>query len=515
MQKKQREGVLVEPYQRLNREQIEGIHRASMAILEDPGIISYNEEATEIFQRHGAKVTFVSGSSPKSWIIRVPERMVTDALEKAPSVVRLGARKEENQLILDAEEPRVRFGTGSECNIWLQMGMETFISKGNSGREIEVPVFDPRRGTALDLCQAAHVCNRLENLDFFIRPVNIQDDDITEDSQDVNKFYACLNNTTKHVMAGLTELGQLDNVIRMGEIIAGGEEELRENPVLSFITCVTKSPLQLVDDTTQKLIEIVRRGLPVVISTSPAGGATAPIQESGAVIQLNAEILSGITLVQLVKEGAAVLYGSVPVRARMDNLHNTYGVPEFNHYNVDGAQMARFYKIPCYSSAGVADATIPGIQATVEKLFSHIFVALSGAQYVHYAFGLLEETNTFSLEQAVLDDVHIGMVKSLLQKPKVSEAQFRESIDNIREVMATSHKLFVRYARRSLHRGEIFPLYPFGSDEGRDEVLLGAHEKTKELLSLPPEHLPEQINREVLKRVPGILPRLNPYGGTK
>ena len=151
----------------------------------------------------------------------------------------------------------------------------------------------------------------------------------------------------------------------------------------------------------------------------------------------------------------------------------------------------------------------------MEKLFSHIFVALSGAQYVHYAFGLLEETNTFSLEQAVLDDVHIGMVKSLLRKPKVNEAELRESIDNIREVMATSHKLFVRYARRSLHRGEIFPFYPFGSDEGRDEVLLRAHEKTKELLSLPPEHLPEQINREVLKRVPGILPRLNPYGGTK
>jgi trimethylamine--corrinoid protein Co-methyltransferase len=514
MQKKQREGVLVEPYRRLSKKQMESIHRASMAILEEPGMLSYNEEAAEIFHRHGAKVTVVSGSSPRSWIIRIPERMVTDALEKVPSVVRLGARQEENRLILDAEEPRVRFGTGSECNIWLQMGIETFISKGNSGREIEVPVFHPHRGTVLHLSQAAHVCNHLENVDFFIRPVNIQDDDITEDTHDVNKFYACLSNITKHVMAGLTELGQLDNVIRMGEIIAGGKEEFRENPVLSFITCVTKSPLQLVDDTTQKLIEIVKRGLPVVISTSPAGGATAPIQESGLVIQLNAEILSGITLTQLVKEGAPVLYGSVPVRARMDNLHNTYGVPEFNHYNVDGAQMARFYKIPCYSSAGVADATIPGMQATVEKLFSHIFVALGGAQYVHYAFGLLEETNTFSLEQAVLDNAHIGMVKSLLRKPKVNKAELQESIGNIREIMATSHKLFVRYARRSLHRGEISPSYPFGSDEGRDDVLLRVHEKTKELLSLPPEHLPEQINREVLKRVPGILPRLNPHGGT-
>jgi trimethylamine--corrinoid protein Co-methyltransferase len=515
MQKKQREGVLVEPYRRLSKKQVESIHRASMAILEDPGMISYNEEATEIFYRHGAKVTSVPDSMPRSWVISIPEKTVTDALEKVPSVVVLGARKEENQLILDAEEPRVRFGTGSECNIWLEMGMETFVAKEDSNQEIEVPIFHPHRGTVLHLSQAAHVCDHLENVDFFIRPVNIQDDDITEDNQDVNKFYASLNYITKHVMAGLTELGQLDNVIRMGEIIAGGKEELRKNPVLSFITCVTKSPLQFVDDTTQKLIEIARRGLPVVISSSPVGGATAPIQEGGTVTQLNAEILSGITLTQLVKEGAPVLYGSVPVRARMDDLHNMYGAPEFNHYNVDGVQMARFYKIPCYSSAGVADATIPGIQATVEKLFSHLFVALSGAQYVHYAFGLLEETNTFSLEQAVLDNAHVGMVKFLLQKPKVSEGQLRESIRHIREIMATSHKLFVRYARRSLHSGEIFPFYPFGSNVGRDEVLFRVHEKTKELLSLPPEPLPEQINQEVLKKVPGILPRLNPYGGTK
>lgn len=511
---KQREGVLVEPYHRLNKEQIENIHRASMVILEEPGVISYNEEAAEIFHRHGAEVTPVPGAAIKCWNVKIPEKLVIDALEKTPSVVKLGARKEENQLILDAEEPRVRFGTGSECNIWLEMDVETFVG-GNSGREMEMPVFHRRRGTALNLCQAAHVCEHLENVDFFIRPLNIQDDDITEDNKDVNKFYASLNYTTKHVMAGLTELGQLDNVIKMGEVIAGGEKELRENPVISFITCLTKSPLQFVDDTTQKTIEIVRRGLPLVISASPVGGATAPIQEAGMVVQINAEILSGITLAQLVREGAPVLYGSVPVRARMDNLHNMYGAPEFGQYNVDCVQMARFYKIPCYSTAGVADAAVPGLQATVERLLSHLFVALSGAQYVHYAFGLLEETNTFSLEQAVLDNAHIGMIKLLLQKPKMSDGHFEESVAIIRKVTATPHKLYARYTRRSLHSGEIFPFYPFDSGDERDEVLIKVHEETKRLLSLPPEHLPPQINQEVIKTVPGILPRLNSYRGLK
>lgn len=36
-------------------------------------------------------------------------------------------------------------------------------------------------------------------------------------------------------------------------------------PIIFFITCVTKSPLQLVEDTTQNLIEIAKRGYPVSI----------------------------------------------------------------------------------------------------------------------------------------------------------------------------------------------------------------------------------------------------------
>jgi trimethylamine--corrinoid protein Co-methyltransferase len=110
-------------------------------------------------------------------------------------------------------------------------------------------------------------------------------------------------------MAGQTALSQLDNVIRMAEIIAGGEKQLRENPIISFITCLVKSPLQFVNDTTQTLIEICRRGLPVAVAISPQAGTTAPMKEAGIVAQTNAEILAGITLSQLVNKGTPILYG--------------------------------------------------------------------------------------------------------------------------------------------------------------------------------------------------------------
>jgi len=88
------------------------------------------------------------------------------------------------------------------------------------------------------------LCNQLEHLDFFIRCVNIRDQDVTESNKDVNKFLASLNNITKHVQAGLTDVDAFDDVIRMGEIVAGGKDTFAQNPVLSFITCVVKRPLR-------------------------------------------------------------------------------------------------------------------------------------------------------------------------------------------------------------------------------------------------------------------------------
>ena len=155
----------------------------------------------------------------------------------------LGARNPDNILVMKGNEPRVYFITGSETNTWLDVDFPTYVSKSDPKKEITVPEFKLRRGMLADLCDSAHVCEHLETVDGYIRTVNIQDKDINEDNKDVNKFFACLNNTTKHVMSGLTTLSQLDNVVKMAEIVAGGPDKLKENPLISFITCLVKSPL--------------------------------------------------------------------------------------------------------------------------------------------------------------------------------------------------------------------------------------------------------------------------------
>jgi trimethylamine--corrinoid protein Co-methyltransferase len=267
-----------------------------------------------------------------------------------------------------------------------------------------------------------------------------------------------------------------------------------------------KSPLEMMDDVTAKVIAIARRGLPVVVSSSPQGGSTAPVQEEGMVMLINAEILAGITLTQLVRPGMPVLYGAVPVRARLDTLHDLYGAPEFIHYNVDCVQMAHHYRIPCYSTAGVGDTSVPGMQATVEKVFSQLAVAQSGAHYIHYAFGLLDRTGTFSPVQAVIDDANIGLVKSILRPASFEEDDLTASLTEVRKVMQSSTRLFARHIRKQIRRGVVTNPYPLEGHGDRDQVLERACDRVAEIRAAKGTPLPDDVLESIRAEIPGLVP---------
>jgi len=505
MQQNIRPGTPVVPILRIDENQVQSLHDASLSILDNPGITCFSPNAAQRLSRAGCKV-FPIKSGTQAWQIRFPPKVIAKGLETAPTRIVLGARKPENTLLLDAHLPSVYFGTGSEANIYLETDMAEFVRKDDPSFVLSHPVFSQKRGTVRLLCQSAKLCNQLDHLDFFIRNVNIQDDQINPDNKDVNVFLASLMYMTKHVQAGLTNLKRLDDVVNLAELVAGGPEKLKENPIISFITCLIKSPLQMVEDTTEKLIAIAEKGLPVVVSSSPQGGSTAPIQEEGMVALINAEILAGITLTQVVNPGTPVLYGAVPVRARLDTLHDLYGAPEFIHYNIDCIQMARHYGIPCYSTAGVGDAKVPGLQATVEKLFAQLYVASAGAHYIHYAFGLLDKTNVFSPLQAVLDDAHIGIVRQILRQPKFNREETETAVEEIRKVSGSKTKLFARHIRKWIKKGMVSPPYPFECGKEEDSVMEKAYIRLQEILKGPDEKLTDDLIQKIHKKIPGLLP---------
>jgi trimethylamine--corrinoid protein Co-methyltransferase len=186
-------------------------------------------------------------------------------------------------------------------------------------------------------------------------------------------------------------------------------------------------------------------------------------------------------------------------------LHDLYGAPEFIQYNMDCVQLARRYGVPCYSTAGVGDAAVPGMQATVEKTFSHLGVAQSGAQYIHYAFGLLDRTNIFSPVQAILDNASIGLVKSILRPAGFSSEDAQSAVKEIRKVMASPTRLFARHIRKQIRRGVVSEPYPLAGDGKQDEVLQRACAKLDEVRATPGEPLAEETISAVRAEVPGVV----------
>ena len=489
MSEKQRQGILVKPHCRLSKTQIKLIDGVSRELLEDPGILTKSPSVADTFKAAGAKIEH----EDSHYRIRISSALIDQALATAPARIILGARDPDNRLILDAQEPRMRFGTGSEANTCLDVNFDE-----------DQEVFTHKAGSIGLLGRAAHLAEHLEHLDFFIRTLNIQDEEVTIENKDVNMFGVCLNNTTKHVQAGLNDLDALQDVIRMGQIIAGGEKAFAENPLLSFITCTIKSPLQMVDETASKQMAIARHKIPLVVSSCPMAGTTGPFDEFGIVAQINAELIAAVTLHQLTAPGAPVIYGSVPVRTRLDNLNDMYGTPEFNHYHIDCTQMARHYRLPCYTTLGIADAALPGIQATVEKMLTHVSVPQGGAQYAHCAFGLLDRSATFCPVQAVLDNVHVGIVKRMFVEPNVSEDHRPRVLEMIRRVMATEHKTYM-YHLPLPSRQDVYTCYPLEEKDGN--TLRAACRRYQEIMDRPRRHLPPNVQEKIKREIPGILPQ--------
>jgi trimethylamine--corrinoid protein Co-methyltransferase len=192
----------------------------------------------------------------------------------------------------------------------------------------------------------------------------------------------------------------------------------------------------------------------------------------------------------------------------MDDLHDLYGCPEFNQYNVDCAQMARKYRIPVYSSAGVGDAKVPGAQATLEKMFTHTYTPMAGPNYIHYAFGLLDRTNTFSPVQAVLDNEQIGMVKHCHRRPIADEQRMEEILKTVKKVMASSNRLYARHARKPIQAGEVSSPYGFETKDLQDRVMEKALDRLKEIEAISRSHMDKDTVERIYEKIPGILPGL-------
>ncbi|MCF7854632.1 MAG: trimethylamine methyltransferase family protein, partial [Candidatus Pacebacteria bacterium] len=275
--KHEQPGIPASPYKGLSDADVTKIADAAFEVLAKSGVAVYSSSAREAFKASGAEV------DDAQQVVRLSRGLVEDAVSSNPSSITLYSRDGEFDAVL--EKNRVHYGTG---------GTAIYVLDPESGQR--------RPSTTDDVILNARMVEELENIHLFT--INVFPNEITnKDHIDVNRFFHALDNTTKHVMGGIYSMSGCKNVVEMAQALAGGVDQLREKPFVSFITLII-SPYKIDEDYGEMTCYLAREGLPVVVPTEPICGTTAPITLAGNILAHTAETLAGIALVQSVQKGA-------------------------------------------------------------------------------------------------------------------------------------------------------------------------------------------------------------------
>jgi trimethylamine--corrinoid protein Co-methyltransferase len=197
----------------------------------------------------------------------------------------------------------------------------------------------------------------------------------------------------------------------------------------------------------------------------------------------------------------------------MRDLKYLAGSVEMGLINAASAQMAQFYKLPVYTTAGMSDSKVNDAQAGYESAVTSVMVALAGGNFIHDAAGFLEFCMTASYDKLVIDNEIIGMVMRAVEGIKVTEETL--AFDQLKAAGPGGHFVSSRHTRRYM-RSELY--HPTLSDrENRDvweqagskDAWTRATEIARSVLDAPdkPVLAPEVIER-IKSEISGIHPSL-------
>ncbi len=410
----------------LRSEDITAIDVKARQILAEVGISITSEKYRNILEQSGARVNHDKKAVQLdgSWLDR--------HLDLAPSTFVLYSRDNRNDVLMGSR--KVHFGNG-----------------GRAFRILDLITGGYRETLLRDIANSAALVHYLDNIQIYI--IACQAYDIEPEFYHVHDFYHAFNNTTKHVMGGCDTMEGAKQMYELACLIADDEEELRDFPFVSVITNPI-SPLSINDHTLEVLDFFTARGIPITCATAPIAGATAPVTLAGTLVQMHAEELAAIAIVQCLHPESKILYGAFPTVMDLKTMEISTGSVEMGMMNAAAVQLAKLYNLPNYASGGVTEAKEPNIQAGFEKNFSNLMVAMMGADFIHLSAGLMDSANSFSYEQLAIDNENIGMIHRILQGINVESETL--AFDVIRDVGPWGNFLMEEHTVKHLH--ELF--YP-------------------------------------------------------
>jgi trimethylamine--corrinoid protein Co-methyltransferase len=458
----------------LTEKQMEEIHFAALDVLQRVGCFFEYEEALNIFEEAGAWV------EREKKIVHIPHHLVDQALRHTPERVFLAARNPKYDIFL--EDSRVYFGTGTV-----------------SVNVLDLEAGKLRRGTRKDCEEFPRLVDALEYVHFY--KSMIFPSDVNQKIPELYQVYSAFANTEKQISSNAYSAEGAKDLVRMGEIMAGGMMEFRKRPMI-IVNVLAISPLQWGHTNLEILIDLARMRVPMIIGSEPQAGTTGPVTLAGHIVLNTVENLAGITLAQIISPGVPIVYGHVGSISDMRSGLFASGAVELSILNAMSNQMAHYYRIPTYATGGMSDAKLPDYQAGTEKALQALITAMSGGNYIHDAAGLLECCMTSSYEQYVLDNEMLGMVARALQGVDFSREAL--AFEVIKEIGPRGNFLGHMHTLRNITKEHFIPkifnrqVREDWEKGGSKSVAEVAREKAKQILQthqVPP--LAPEVDREL------------------
>jgi trimethylamine--corrinoid protein Co-methyltransferase len=457
------------------------IYDAALEILATVGQRVHDPRAVELLRGAGCDI---EGGN----LVRVPRELVGRVRATAPPLIEVFDRTGAPAMALGGYN--VYFGNGSAV---------TSIYDLETGEH---------RPTVLaDGAMAARLVDALPNVDFVMSYAHPHDCD--PHLAPLESFRAMVTNTTKPPVAVSENAADLEAMWRIACELRGGADELRAKPY--FIAFgQPSSPLLHPEESMAKLLFCADHGVPIVYSTAPLAGGTAPITTAGHVALGLAESLLGLVVHQLRRPGAPFIFGIGPAVLDMATMQSAYNAPEYYTGYVCTVELARWMDLPNWGYAGTTDSQVVDAQAGMEG-GEAAFLSLATGSNLNHDLGYMDFGMTASLELIVIMDEFIALNRRLFAGVEVNPETL--ALDVVRQVGPGGDYLVSKHTKRHFRSAQWRPtiVNRQGRVRWEEEGRLDFREKARRrALQLLAEHEPVPLAVDLTTRIGALVAGFTP-----
>jgi trimethylamine--corrinoid protein Co-methyltransferase len=272
---------------------------------------------------------------------------------------------------------------------------------GSSGlKMLDHRTGETRLANTADFVDFIRLADGLQNIAYLATAFSTND--IEPQVSDAWRLYLSLTNSRKPVVSGsFTEHGT-PRMVEMMQLFRRDRLDLIARP-MSIFTITATGNFRYSEDSCQNLLDCVEAGIPVEIVPVTLMGLIAPVTLVGATVFHCADVLAGLTMAQIVRPGASVLFGGAPATFHMKTASSPMAAIEALHLATAFVQVAKHLNLPTQCYMALSEGKFLDAQAGAETFGSALLAALAGVNSVSGP-GMLDYVLVFSLEKLVFDD---------------------------------------------------------------------------------------------------------------